>query len=346
MKKIISVFVILMLAAIATTGFAQVKAGSVNITPTIGFYKFEGNEDMESSIALGLRAGYFFTKYIGIEGYAHYVPTKINGTSENIKFVGYGIEGIVNLLPNGAFVPFLAVGVGGAHYSNAFEDTTENKRNKITADYGAGVKYFLSENIALRADVRHIIPFDRTHNDLLGTVGLTFAFGGAKKAVAAPEPAPAPEPVAPAPAPVVVPPPPPPPPPVVEEVKKPAAAAPAIIEKGRVTLNVLFDTNKAVIKKNSFREVDNLITVMKDYPELNVTIEGHTDNVGSAASNKKLSQRRADAVKKYMVSKGIDAQRLNAVGFGLEKPIASNATKEGRAKNRRVEAAADYVFKK
>ena len=180
MKKIISVFVILMLALVATTGFAQVKAGSVNITPTIGFYKFEGNEDLESSIALGLRAGYFFTKYIGIEGYAHYVPTKINGTGENIKFVGYGIEGIINLLPNGAFVPFLAVGVGSAHYSNAFEDTTENKRDKITADYGAGVKYFLSENIALRADVRHILPFDRTHNDLLGTVGLTFAFGGAK----------------------------------------------------------------------------------------------------------------------------------------------------------------------
>lgn len=348
MKKLISVFVILMLAAVTTTGFAQVNAGSVNITPTIGFYKFEGNEDLESSIALGLRAGYFFTKYIGIEGYAHYVPTKIlwsNGTSSDIKFVGYGIEGIVNLLPNGAFVPFLAVGVGGAHYSNAFEDTTEDRRDKFTADYGAGVKYFLSENIALRADVRHIVPFDGRHNNLLGTVGLTFAFGGAKKAAPAPEPAPAPAPVAPAPAPVVAPPPPP-PPPVVQEVKKPAAAAPAIIEKGRVTLNVLFDTNKAVIKTNSFREVDNLITVMKDYPELNVTIEGHTDNVGSAASNKKLSQRRADAVKKYMVGKGIDASRLTAVGFGLEKPIASNATKEGRAKNRRVEAAADYVYKK
>jgi len=350
MKKIVSVFAVLSLLAFATVGFAQVKAGSVNITPTVGFYKFEGNEDLESTFALGLRAGYNFTKYFGLEGYAHYVPTSIvwggGHSNSDIKFVGYGIEGIVNLLPNGAFVPFLAVGVGGAHYSNAFENTTENKRDKITADYGVGVKYFLSENVALRADVRHIIPFADTHNNLLGTVGLTFAFGGAKKAAPAPEPAPAPAPApaALAPAPVVAPPPP--PPPVVQEVKKPAAAAPAIVEKGRVTLNVLFDTNKAVIKKSSFREVDNLITVMKDYPELKVTIEGHTDNVGSAASNKKLSQRRADAVKKYMVSKGIDASRLEAVGFGLEKPIASNATKEGRAKNRRVEAAADYVYKK
>ena len=87
---------------------------------------------------------------------------------------------------------------------------------------------------------------------------------------------------------------------------------PEIIEKGRTTLKVLFDTNKSVIKKDYFDDVDNLVGVMKQYPELNVTIEGHTDNVGSDAYNKKLSQRRADAVKKYMVEKGIDANRLTA----------------------------------
>lgn len=345
MKKIISLFAILMLMAVATTGFAQVKAGSVNITPTIGMYKFEGNEDLNSSIAFGLRAGYNFTKYIGVEGFAHYVPTDFTGTaSEKVKFVGYGIEGIFNILPDGAFVPFLAVGVGGVHYSASTEDSTESKNNKVAVDYGAGVKYFVTENVALRADVRHVVPFDSRHNNLLATVGLTFAFGGAKKAV---EPAPAP--VAPAPAPVVAPPPPPPPAPapVVEAVKPKAQAAPEIIEKGRTTLNVLFDTNKAVIKKNSFKDVDNLVAVMKQYPDLNVTIEGHTDNVGTAAYNKKLSQRRADAVKAYMVKAGIDANRLNAVGFGLEKPVADNATKAGKAKNRRVEATtADYIIKK
>jgi len=87
---------------------------------------------------------------------------------------------------------------------------------------------------------------------------------------------------------------------------------------------------------------------MKQYPDLNVVIEGHTDNVGTAAYNKKLSQRRADAVKTYMVKKGgIDANRLTTQGFGLEKPIASNATKAGKAQNRRVEAAtAEYTIKK
>jgi OOP family OmpA-OmpF porin len=86
---------------------------------------------------------------------------------------------------------------------------------------------------------------------------------------------------------------------------------------------------------------------MKQYPDLNVVIEGHTDSVGTAAYNKKLSQQRAESVKKYMVEKGgIDANRLKAQGFGMDKPIASNKTKEGRQQNRRVEAAVDYLIEK
>lgn len=331
MKKIVMFLVSVTLLSVVTVGFAQVRAGSVTVSPTIGGYMFEGNEDMDNSLSVGLRAGYNFTKNIGIEGYAHYVPTQITGTNEDVNFIGYGIEGLYHFLPDGKLVPFLAVGVGGVHYSKANEDTTGDKRDKITADYGAGLKYFVTENIALRADVRHVIPFDSINNDLLYTVGLSFSFGGAKKVVEEVKP----EPVA---------------PPVVEEVK-PAPVVeepkPEILEKGRTTLKVLFDFDKAVIKKNSFQDVDNLAAVMKQYPDLNVTIEGHTDSIGTAAYNKKLSQQRADAVKKYMVEKsGIDAKRLTAKGFGEEKPIVSNKTKEGRAQNRRVEAAVDYWIKK
>jgi len=155
------------------------------------------------------------------------------------------------------------------------------------------------------------------------------------KPVVAPAPVPEPVPVpVPEPAPVVVPPPAP-------------APKPVIIEKGRQTLNVEFDFDKATIKKGYYQDIDNLAQVMKDYPDLNVVIEGHTDSVGSNAYNKKLSQRRAESVKKYMVEKGgIDANRLKAQGFGEEKPIASNKTKEGRQQNRRVEAAVDYLIEK
>jgi outer membrane protein OmpA-like peptidoglycan-associated protein len=133
--------------------------------------------------------------------------------------------------------------------------------------------------------------------------------------------------------------PPPPPPPVV--------AKPVIIEKGRQTLDVKFDFDKSIIKEGYYKDIDNLVQVMKDYPDLNVILEGHTDSVGTAAYNKKLSQERADAVKKYMVEKaGINANRIVAKGFGEEQPIASNDTEEGRLKNRRVEAAVDYLIEK
>jgi OOP family OmpA-OmpF porin len=344
MKKIVMFLVGMALLSIVTVGFAQVRSGSVTVSPTIGGYMFEGNEDMDNSLSVGLRAGYNFTKHIGIEGFAHYVPTQITGTNEDVNFVGYGVEGLYHFLPDGKLVPFLALGVGGAHYSKATEDTTGAKRDKITADYGAGLKYFVTEDIALRADVRHVIPFDSIQNNLLYTVGLSFSFGGAKKAAPVveevkPQPAaPAvveevkPEPAAPA---------------VVEEVKPESKVAKEIMEKGRTTLNVEFDFDKSTIKKNYYKDIDDLAAVMKEYPDVKIEIAGHTDSIGTAAYNKKLSQRRAHAIKKYMVEKSaIAADRLTAKGYGEDKPIASNKTKEGRQKNRRVEAVADYIIEK
>ncbi|OPY87971.1 MAG: Outer membrane porin F precursor [Smithella sp. PtaU1.Bin162] len=404
MKKIATFFVVISVLLITATGYAQVRAGSFNISPTLGMYTFEGNEDMDRPLAYGLRVGYNFTKYLGIEGFVHYGQPEINSLrpKERLDFTGYGVEGIFNILPDQKLVPFLAVGVGGVHYSSAYEFTTENKHDKIAVDYGYGLKYYFSDNFALRFDIRHIIPFDGTHNNMYYGLGLNFAFGGAKKTKVA-EAAVKEEVVAdadkdgvpdnldkcpdtpagvavdkdgcpfdsdrdgvydyvdkcpdtpvgvtvdkdgcpkqvarPVARPVV--------PPVVEESKVQAAqAAPEIVEKGRATLKVLFATNKDVIQKSCFKEIDSLAAVMNKYPDLKVTIEGHTDDVGSAAYNKKLSQKRAEAVKKYLVNKkGIDAKRLTAKGFGEEKPIASNKTKEGRQKNRRVEAAVDYVKK-
>jgi OOP family OmpA-OmpF porin len=139
------------------------------------------------------------------------------------------------------------------------------------------------------------------------------------------------------------------PPPVVQKIVPQAASAieTAIVEKGRVTLSVEFDTAKATIRKSSHEEIGKLAAVLKKYPDLKILIEGHTDNVGNAKYNEKLSQQRADAIRKNLVEKyGIETTRLTAKGYGLSKPTASNATKEGRQKNRRVEVAAEYIIKK
>ena len=426
MKKRLMFAVALILILMTTAAYAQVKAGSVSLSPFIGGYVFEGNENIRrNNLAVGLRAGYNFTKNWGVEGFFNYVPTKMNDVigDDDFKLYGYGAEALYHFMPDSRLVPFVAAGLGGTRYTppQAFPS-----KHKFTVDYGAGLKYFLTDLVSLRADIRHVIPLNDYHHNLLYTLGVTFSFGGAKKAVA--EGSAVQQAAAPAeiikdsdkdgvpdnmdscpgtPAGVAVdksgcpldsdkdgvydykdkcpgtpegvqvdkdgcpldsdgdgvydyldrcpdtkkgtpvdkdgc------PKPVMKEVKREAAvvAKPAIIEKGKVTLNVQFDTNKAVIKKGFYDDIDGLAEVMKQYPDLKVEIDGHTDNVGAAAYNKKLSQARANAVVKYLVKKhGIDKSRLSARGFGLENPIASNKTKEGRAQNRRVEAVAEYIKK-
>ena len=101
--------------------------------------------------------------------------------------------------------------------------------------------------------------------------------------------------------------------------------------------DVLFDFDKAVIKPVAIGLLDDVVQVLKNQPGLKVSLDGHTDGVGKAAYNMKLSERRAGAVKAYLIDKGIDAQRLSSTGYGLTKPVASNKTNDGRTLNRRVE---------
>jgi OOP family OmpA-OmpF porin len=100
---------------------------------------------------------------------------------------------------------------------------------------------------------------------------------------------------------------------------------------------ITFKTNSANLTKKSYDVLDRAVQVLGDYPDTRIEISGHTDNVGKDEYNKELSQKRADAVKEYFVNKGIKAERLTAIGFGMEKPIADNKTKAGKAKNRRTE---------
>jgi len=121
-------------------------------------------------------------------------------------------------------------------------------------------------------------------------------------------------------------PPPPPPPP---------ARAPKHIE---LSADAYFDFDKATLKPAGKQRIDeDVIRPMKEHPELRALVEGHTDSIGSEAYNQKLSERRANAVRDYMEEQGISASRITTKGWGKSKPVADNRTKEGRAKNRRVE---------
>jgi outer membrane protein OmpA-like peptidoglycan-associated protein len=104
-----------------------------------------------------------------------------------------------------------------------------------------------------------------------------------------------------------------------------------------VLKNVFFDTDKSELKPESEVELNRLIKLMKQNPQMRIEIGGHTDNVGSKEHNATLSKNRAKAVFDYLVNKGIDPKRMTHTGYGLEKPVSTNDTPEGRALNRRTE---------
>ena len=192
MKKLGILVVLMMVMVTFSTAQAATKAGDFSIGASLGGYFFEGNQDYKNNITWGVRGGYNFTDYIATEIFVNLVPSEFEEEyrdgDKNRVYVA-GIEGIFNLMPDSRFVPYLAVGIGAIHYTSDDDDYVPSK---VTVDYGAGIKFFARENVAVRADVRHVLPIGdddeygdnphSIHNDLMATVGFTyyFNFGGNK----------------------------------------------------------------------------------------------------------------------------------------------------------------------
>lgn len=224
-KGIIALAALSAVAFGATASMAENRAGAVNITPVIGGYHWDGLQGVDANLLLGIKAGYNITDRFGIEGLLHYVHTKewSTGSGKSLDMANYRVELLYHLFPKSTLVPFLALGGGGLHSRYSAYNTTA-KDGVIS--YGAGAKYALSDNLALRADARMLTvvidPSVRYNYEY--TLGLNFQLGGTSRAVAPaaaaapkaapaaakvePKPEPKPEPkVEPAPAPKPVPPP-------------------------------------------------------------------------------------------------------------------------------------------
>jgi len=244
------------------------------------------------------------------------------------------------------FRPFLLAGVGVAnnniHYNGApgFANADGNK-NSWMANVGFGAQYDFTDRIGMQADVRQVYSRSRANGGMFGSdrhdttgntylnVGLIIKFGEPTRTAAA-EPAPAPEPVAETAAPETPPPETKPEPAPEPQPQQEAAAVgpdePAI-QKVAIQAEVLFDFNKAVVKDAGKRILDSdVVEKMKSNPQVELLlITGHADRLGGEQYNQKLSERRAEAVKRYLVSQGIEEQRLHTAGKGESEPVVQCA---------------------
>ena len=100
---------------------------------------------------------------------------------------------------------------------------------------------------------------------------------------------------------------------------------------------ISFETGKALIKNESISVMGDIVEILNEYPTVKFTVEGHTDKVGSAKTNQRISEERANSVRDFLIDKGITSDRLTAIGYGEDKPIATNNTRSGRNQNNRME---------
>ncbi|MCB5184189.1 OmpA family protein [Methylobacillus gramineus] len=256
------------------------------------------------------------------------VGNDLDGVSGKYRQTLFGVDALY-LFSRDKFRPFLLAGVGAARNNVDYSVNGTDiggKKTSWMANVGFGAQYLINESFGLQADLRHV--WSRAETDSVPALGLSggsetigntylnlgaiFRFG-APKPVAAVEPTP--EPVAavePAPE------------PVAEAAPAPVGPAEPAFEKVTLSSEVLFGFDKDNLKEEGKTALNNdVVEKLKAHPEVElILITGHTDRVGDASYNQKLSERRANTVKKYLVSQGIDASRLHAVGKGEAEPVA------------------------
>ncbi|WP_298556273.1 OmpA family protein [uncultured Algibacter sp.] len=126
------------------------------------------------------------------------------------------------------------------------------------------------------------------------------------------------------------------------EVEEAVVIEPVVTKEVQKILNsyaktILFNSGKSSVKKESNTVLNEIVGILKEYPSAKFSIEGHTDSIGSSVLNKNLSEARASSVMTFLIERGVASNRLTSKGYGESKPIATNSTKAGQSKNRRVE---------
>jgi outer membrane protein OmpA-like peptidoglycan-associated protein len=307
------------------------------------FLKSDGCNCLEDTAGLGLGVGTWFTPRWGAEvDFLAATLKSRHGSAEADEKHLLG-SGLFNLNPEGTrWFPYLRAGIGaariGAPYSLEQEAAT-----RFSYHGGVGVQRFFGSHGLGSLEVRAVgIDTRIRRTEYQGLLGLGYRWGALAPAAAvavAPSPATAPEVVV-VPPPVVAAPPappppalPPPPPPVPVQAQ---AAPPAKIILDEALLH--FANSQAVLPPEAVAAIRSVAASLREYSgTYDLVVTGHTSSLGGKAYNKALSLRRAKAVAEVLIAEGIPAAKVSTVGMGPDQPVADNATKEGQARNRRVE---------
>jgi OOP family OmpA-OmpF porin len=346
------------LAAVARGTKIKANLGGLSLSPNVGGYFFAGSEQRDVTLSYGLKIGYdkignSIADSLGVEGSFNYFTT--SSKTHSIGDNGYllRLDAIYLFVLDNKWLPFLAVGVGGIEIDNV-------KYTNINPlfNYGIGVKYFLEDYLALRADVRHLLVYDsyQARNNYEVGIGMSYYFGKERKKKPAP-PQPVKQedkktvvleetPVAP-PSPTFI-------PyihlasllalqPVAEPyfqaesdiVEEPAGET--VREKIVREMSINFDVARYNIKPVYLQKLKEIAGVLKSSVGTSARIEGHTDSSGTLSYNVKLSEMRAQNARKSLIGFGVNPKQIYSVYYGPSRPISENATEEGKLRNRRVD---------
>ncbi|EFS3143513.1 fibronectin-binding outer membrane protein CadF [Campylobacter coli] len=313
-------------------GLASVLLGADNnvkfeITPTLNYNYFEGNLDMDNRYAPGVRLGYHFDDFwldqleLGLEHYSDVKYTNSTLTTDITRTYLSAIKGI------DLGEKFYFYGLAGGGYEDFSKGAFDNKSGGF-GHYGAGLKFRLSDSLALRLETRDQISFHNANHSWVSTLGISFGFGAKREKVVAEQ--------------------------VKEVAIEPRVAAPvqsqcpaepregAMLDENGCEKTISFEGHfgfdKVDINPAFEEKIKEIAQILDENARYDTILEGHTDNIGSRSYNQKLSERRAESVAKELEKFGVEKSRIQTVGYGQDKPRSSNDTKEGRADNRRVDA--------
>lgn len=375
---------------LTTTAWAGIQPGTFTLSPMFGGHIFDDEQNLEDSSLWSVGLGFNLTDRAALEAvYSRTDADADAAASSDAKVQSYRLDALYHFRPQQQLVPYLAVGLGEI----IIDPNSGSNSEHLLANVGGGLKFFLNDFVAIRADVRYLLDFPEPEDNFLYSAGLVFQLGTPD---VVPDPVVIAEPV-----------------PLLDSdsdgvmndrdkcAETPAGAkvnsigcpidsdsdgipdyrdncpntptnaaidsngcpldtdddgvfdyqdqcpnTPAGISvdavgcTSKLTLRINFGLDSEQIGPDFDGEISKAAQCINNFPGNTVFIDGHTDDLGPAAYNQKLSERRAKAVKNRLIEKfAIPANRLSSRGFGETMPVADNSTEDGLFQNRRVEVA-------